>query len=134
MAKKQKQGRKPALPIREFPISKHKSYLHNLNAFIKMLNEKHSQLPSRQFLTEVHHFTNRFKAGSKHKDGTLTAARHKIRICKECDGWSGKSKMLQCTLCEDYYHESCLDKTKEAFEQSGLCSLCDNQELDKFNK
>ena len=105
MTKKQKQNKKQNYKdTRTFPISKNKSFLYNLNAFIKMLNTHHSKLTSRQFLIEMHSFINRYKANSKHKDSGLEAARHKIRICKECDGWSGNLKMLQCALCEDYYH------------------------------
>ena len=116
MAKKQKQKKKPThKDIRSFPISKSKTFILNLNAFIKMLNTHHSNLTSRQFLTEMHHFINKYKANSKHKETGIGAAKDKIRICKQCDGWSGNLKMLQCALCEDFYHENCLGDMKEPF-------------------
>lgn len=72
MAKKQKTTKRPKhIDTRTFPISKNKSFLVNLNAFIKMLNTHHSDLTSRQFLTEMHNFINRYKASSKHKETGL---------------------------------------------------------------
>lgn len=82
MAKKTKKTRTPPQDIRSFPISKKKSFNHNLNAFLKMLQDQHSQLTSREFLIEVHSFVNRYKQQSKKKDPTIDAAKHKIKICK----------------------------------------------------
>lgn len=130
MGKRLKQAKQPTnTDIRQFPIAKNKSFLLNLNAFIKTLNEHHSQLTSREFVKEVHTFIARYKQKTKAKQAAVELTRHKIRICRECDGWSGNSSMLQCTLCEDYYHEQCLGDQKQAFEDSGLCSVCDREKI-----
>lgn len=100
MPKKQRsQKARQAPDIRSFPISKHRSFTHNLNTFIKMLQNHHASLTSRQFLTEVHNFVTRYKSTHRQKDPSIEVAKKKIRICKKCDGWSGKAAMLQCTLC-----------------------------------
>jgi hypothetical protein len=133
MTKKVKKSKKTPPPdIRSFPIQKHKSFISNLNNFIKMLH--HQKLTSRQFILEVHSFVKRHQEKHKKKDPTIEAARLKIRICKHCDGWSGKASMLQCVCCEDYYHEHCLAKAKEAFQKSGMCPECDREKTDKFDK
>lgn len=41
--------------------------------------------------------------------------------------------MLQCTLCEDYYHEDCLNN-KDSFEEKGLCLNCQDNRIQKFDK
>ena len=130
--KQPKQSRTP--DIRTYPIHKGKSFIHNLNAFIKMLQEHHSSLTSRLFLIEVHSFVNRYKSKNYKKDPAIEAARHKIKICKQCDGWSGRSLMLQCLVCEDYYHEHCLDEGLQPFRDSGLCQECDQEKTGQFDK
>jgi len=48
MGKKQKKTAKMEKnSIRDFPIAKTKSFAYNLNCFIKMLEEKHSNMTSR---------------------------------------------------------------------------------------
>lgn len=121
MGKKTKKTQSQPEDIRSFPISRQKSFNHNLNTFLRMLQEKHTGLTSREFIMEVHSFVTRYKQQTKKKDPSIGTARHKIKICKHCDGWSRNSPMLQCTRCEDYYHEHCLGHSKTAFENSGLC-------------
>lgn len=122
MGKKQKQTvGKP--DIRAFPISKSKTFLANLNAFIKMLEDHHASLNSRQFICEVHQFIARFREKTKGKDMALGKAKQKIKICRECDGWCANKHMLQCTLCEDYYHEGCV-ANQVTFQEYGLCVNC----------
>lgn len=47
MTKKTKKCKALPQDIRAFPISKKKSFNHNLNAFLKMLQENYTQLSSR---------------------------------------------------------------------------------------
>ena len=61
------------------------------------------------------------------------AAKQKIKICKECDGWCANKHMLQCTLCEDYYHEDCVDNQK-LFREDGLCANCGDNKINNFDK
>ncbi len=68
MGKKLKQAKQPSSnDIRQFPITKNKSFLLNLNGFIKNLQEHHSQLTSREFVKEVHTFIARYKQKNKAK-------------------------------------------------------------------
>ncbi len=62
MGKKTKTTKPPKhTEIRTFPISKAKTFTANLNSFIKMLEEHHKHLSSREFITEVHQFIARFR-------------------------------------------------------------------------
>jgi hypothetical protein len=115
MVKKSKQSKACKPDIRTFPISKSKTFIANLNTFIKMLEEHHKNLSSRQFIFEVHQFIARFREKTKGRELAVGAAKQKIKICRECDGWCGNKHILQCFLCEDYYHEGCLSN-KEAFQ------------------
>lgn len=107
MGKRTKSASRQPPGIRDFPIAKTKPFPHNLNAFISMLEKHHPHLTSRQFLIEVHAFVERVKQKTKGKKLGVEMARQKIRICRECDGWSGKQLMLQCEICEDFYHLKC---------------------------
>ncbi len=104
MGKKLKKSKASPSTIRSFPITKHKSFNHNFNSFIKMLQEKHSDLTSREFIIEVHGFVTRYKQQTKKKDPSIDTVKHKIKICKECERWNANAHMMQCSLCEDYYH------------------------------
>jgi hypothetical protein len=35
--------------------------------------------------------------------------KEKLRICKKCDKWNQINLIIQCAICEDNYHNSCLD-------------------------
>jgi hypothetical protein len=41
--------------------------------------------------------------------------------------------MLQCTLCEDYYHEGCV-ANQSSFQEYDLCVNCETNRIDKFDK
>jgi len=99
MAKKLKPKINHVPDIRSFPIAKTKSFAHNLTIFLRMLEQRHLHLTSRQFIMEIHAFVARYRQKTKSKELAVAVARQKIRICRECDGWSGNKPMLQCTLC-----------------------------------
>ncbi len=65
----------------------------------------------------------------------MGTAKQKIKVCRECDGWCANKHMLQCSLCEDYYHEKCLlPEGVSSFEKEGLCLNCLDNKVNKFDK
>lgn len=134
MGKKAGQNKAVAPEIKTFQISKSKTFNTNLNSFIKMLEEHYKNLTSRQFIKEVHQYIARFREKTKGRELALGQAKQKIKICRQCDGWCGNKHMVQCTLCEDYYHEQCLADSKDSFENSGLCLNCEKNRIGKFDK
>jgi len=75
-----------------------------------MLKAHHAKLPSKLYIKHIHNFTHRYKELVKTYDGrAMGQARQRIKVCKICDGWSGKKVMVQCCSCEDYYHENCFE-------------------------
>ena len=61
--------------INSFPIAKTKTFINKLNAFIKMLEEHHQHLSSREFITKVHNFIDKYRKSSKAKDIAIGTAR-----------------------------------------------------------
>jgi hypothetical protein len=53
--------KKQNISIVDFPIAKSKSFSYNLNYFIKVLEEKHSSMTSREFVIAVHAFVAKVK-------------------------------------------------------------------------
>lgn len=47
--------------------------------------------------------------------------KEKLRICKVCDKWNHISSILQCSICEDNYHKSCLNAS---ISSPFVCSDC----------
>jgi hypothetical protein len=82
MGKKLKQKAVAKPDIRTFHISKSKTFLANLNAFIKMLEDHHTTLNSRQFICEVHQFIARFREKTKGRELAVGKAKQKIKICR----------------------------------------------------
>lgn len=54
-----KQENKPQKSIKDpqdYPISKSKTLLFNLNAYIRMLNKNFQDMPAKQYIKNVHRF------------------------------------------------------------------------------
>ena len=111
MGKTAKTETKTVKDPQDHPISKKRTLLTNLNAYIRMLKQNFSDMSSRQYIKNVHRFIDKIKRKLKFTDQQkLVEARQKIKICTKCEGWSSNKTFLQCNLCEDYYHESCIRK------------------------
>lgn len=124
----------PSSDIRAFPILRTKSFGSNLNAFIRMLETEHSHLSSREFVIEVHAFVARARMKNRAKDFTAGLTRQKIRICRACDDWSGSEPLLQCSLCEDFYHLACRGESREALSMTGLCMSCELNRIRELDR
>lgn len=86
--------------IENYPISKYKTLLANLNAYIRMLKNNFPDMSSKQYIKNVHRFIGKIKRKLKFTDQQkLVEARQKIKICMSCDSWSGRKPMIQCNLC-----------------------------------
>lgn len=92
-------------------------------------------MTSKEFIKNVHRFIDKIKRKLKFTDqNKLVEARQKIKICKKCDNWSGSKSIIQCNLCEDYYHETCLKKCPSADERDiWCCETCDKETKRKKN-
>ncbi len=106
----------------DHPISKSKTLLFNLNAYIRMLKNNFKDMSSKQYIKNVHRFIDKIKRKLKYTDQQkLVEARHKIKICKKCEGWNTNRSIIQCNLCEDYYHDSCIKKCPSGDKRSIWC-------------
>lgn len=56
MGKKEIKPTKSIKDPQDYPISKSKTLLANLNAYIRMLNKNFQQMPAKQFIKNVHRF------------------------------------------------------------------------------
>lgn len=109
MVKKEKTTEKSIKDPQDFPISKSKTLLINLNAYIRMLKKNFPKMTSKLYIKNVHRFIDKIKRRLKYTDPkALIEARQKIKICKKCEGWSSNNSMIQCIICDDFYHNSCL--------------------------
>ena len=109
MGKVSKKEKNSIKDPQDHPISKAKTLLVNLNSYIRMLKNNFPDMSSKQFIKNVHRFIDKIKRRLKSTD-QLVAARHKIKICKKCECWSSNKSIIQCNLCDDYYHDSCTKK------------------------
>lgn len=111
MGKESKNVTKSVKDPQDHPISKSKTLLVNLNSYIRMLKNNFPDMSSKQFIKNVHRFIDKIKRKLKYTDQQkFVEARQKIKICKKCEGWSSNKSIIQCNLCEDYYHDSCVKK------------------------
>ena len=65
----------------EYPISKKRTLIANLNAYIRMLKENFPQLSAKQYLKNVHIFLGKIKRKLKFTEQQNLEARQKIKIC-----------------------------------------------------
>lgn len=110
-----KESKKQTIIVKDpqdHPISKSKTLLVNLNSYIRMLKSNFPDMSSKQYIKNVHRFIDKIKRKLKYTDQQkLVEARQKIKICKKCECWSSNRSIIQCNLCEDYYHDSCVKKS-----------------------
>lgn len=126
MVKREKNTIKSVKDPQDFPISKSKTLLANLNAYIRMLKKKFPNITSKMYIKNIHRFIDKIKRRLKYTDpNSLIEARRKIKICKECEGWSSNNSMIKCMICDDFYHNSCLENcpTTEKRE-TWSCDTC----------
>lgn len=136
MGKQTKNAEKVIKDPQDFPISKSKTLLVNLNAYIRMLKKNFPDMSSKLYLKNVHRFIDKIKRRLKYTDPkTLVEARQKIKICKKCEGWSSNNSMIQCIICEDFYHDSCIPKCPSAEKRkTWCCDTCDSDQKKKSDK
>lgn len=100
MPRKQKVPLKALQDPLQYPIRKSKTFSRNLCSFIRMLDKHFSSLPSKNYLRLVHKYVlkcrTRFK--KEHQTGYISV-RQQIKICKACDGWTGRRPMVHCLQC-----------------------------------
>lgn len=68
MGKQEKKQTKPIKDPQEYPISKSKTLLGNLNAYIRMLNNNFKDMPAKQYIKNVHRFIDKIKRKLKNTD------------------------------------------------------------------
>jgi recombinational DNA repair protein RecR len=84
----------------EHPISKKRTLIANLNAYIRMLKHNFPQLSAKQYLKNIHIFLGKIKRKLKSDDQQkLVEARQKIKICVKCEGWSSNKSFIKCNYC-----------------------------------
>ena len=115
MGKVSKTEAKTIKDPQDYPISKKKTLLANLNGYIRMMKLNFPDMSSKHFLKNIHRFIDKIKRKLKFTDQQkLVEARQKIKICTKCEGWSSNKTFIRCNLCEDYYHDSCVRKNLTA--------------------
>ena len=98
---------------------------------MKLLQEGGSQQPSKVILPRVHRLIKQSKAKIRFDYRKL---KEKLQICKKCDQWNKIKSIIQCNICEDNYHDQCIDfKEKTGFtceeclvgkKVTNLCERC----------
>lgn len=63
-------------------------------------------MSSKEYLNLVHKYISKMaKKKGQLPQSLLKTTALKFKICKGCDKWAmGAKKMVECTLCEDYFH------------------------------
>lgn len=79
--------------------------MKSLANFMRKLREDYKDKTSKTILPKIHTI---LKQNKRKIYFDFNKIKEKLRICKKCDKWNNINRMIQCSKCEDNYHQDCL--------------------------
>jgi recombinational DNA repair protein RecR len=81
--------------------------MKSLRNFMRKLEVEFKNQTSKIILPKIH---NIIRKNKRKIYFDCRKIKEKLRICKKCDKWNNIKDIIQCSICEDNYHKTCLNQ------------------------